>query len=92
MQDAVLPELTQINTRCSAQANNIVVIAWRWAICQLTSEEPVKAYRRMCTIRKFGKLECVHKESTSGQVLGFVDSCASMHRAHGHLIGKGAES
>ena len=44
----------------------------------------------MCTTREFA--DRMHKEFTSGQVLGFVDRYASTHRAHGHSIGKGAES
>ena len=56
---------------------------------QLTGEHLVKAYRSMCTIRKFG--ECMHMEFTTRQILGVVDRNASTHRAHGHLIGKGAE-
>ena len=57
---------------------------------RLTGEQRVKAYRSMCTIRYFG--ECMHKEFTTGQIFGFVDRNASMHRGHGHSIGKGAES
>lgn len=57
---------------------------------QLTGEQLVKAYRIMCTTRKFGVR--MHKECTTGQILGFVDRCASTHRGHGHSIGKGAES
>ena len=57
---------------------------------QLTGEQLVKAYRSMCTIREFG--ERMHKEFTTGQILGFVHPYASTHRGHGHSIGKGAES
>lgn len=57
---------------------------------QLTGEPLVKAYRSMRTSRKFG--ERMHKEFTIGQILGFVDRCATTHRGHGHSIGKGAKS
>ena len=57
---------------------------------QLTGEQLVKAYRSMCTIRKFA--ERMHKEFTTRQIPGLVRLYASTHRGHGHSIGKGAES
>jgi pyruvate dehydrogenase E1 component alpha subunit len=57
---------------------------------QLTGEQLVKAYRSMCTIREFG--ERMHKEFTTGQILGFVDRYASTHRGHGRSIEEGARS
>ncbi|OGA50435.1 MAG: hypothetical protein A3F74_11900 [Betaproteobacteria bacterium RIFCSPLOWO2_12_FULL_62_58] len=57
---------------------------------QLTSEQLVKAYRSVCSIRKFG--ERVHKEFTIGQIRGFVHLYASTHRGHCHSIEEGAES
>jgi TPP-dependent pyruvate/acetoin dehydrogenase alpha subunit len=44
----------------------------------------------MCTIREFG--ERMHKEFTTGQILGFVHPDASTHRGHGHSIEEGAQS
>jgi hypothetical protein len=34
----------------------------------------------------------VHKEFTTGQILGFVDPHARAHRGHGHSIEQGAQS
>ena len=44
----------------------------------------------MRTIRKFG--ERMHKEFTTGQVLGRVHPYASTHRGHRHSIEEGAKS
>lgn len=41
-------------------------------------------------MREFG--ECMHKEFTTGQILGFVDPDASTQRVHGHSIEKGVVS
>jgi len=57
---------------------------------QLTGEQRVKAYGSMRTIRKFG--ERMHKEFTTGQVLGRVHPYASTHRGHRHSIEEGAKS
>ena len=57
---------------------------------QLTGKHLVNAYRSMCTIGEF--VERMHKEFTTGQILGFVHHYASTHRGHGHSIDKGAES
>ena len=61
-----------------------------WPDMQLTGQQPVKAYRSMCTIREFE--DRVHKEFPTGQILGFVRPYAGMHRGHGHSIEEGAES
>ncbi len=57
---------------------------------QLTGEQLIKAYRSMCTIRKFG--ERMHNEFTTRQIPGLVRFYTITHRSHGHSIGKGAES
>ena len=57
---------------------------------QLTGKHLVNAYRSMCTIREFA--ERMHKEFTTGQILGFVHHYTSTHRGHGQSIEKGAES
>ena len=57
---------------------------------QLTGEQFIKAYRSMRTIRE--SAERMHKQFTTGQIVGFVDRCASTDRDHGHSIGKGAAS
>jgi pyruvate dehydrogenase E1 component alpha subunit len=58
------------------------------------SEQRVKAYRSMCTIRQVE--EGVHKAFATGQILGVahpvVHPFASMHRGHGHSIEEGGES
>ena len=57
---------------------------------QLTGEQLIKAYRSMCTIRKFG--ERMHKEITTRQIPGLVRLYTITRGGHGHSIGKGAES
>ncbi len=61
----------------------------RWPDVQLPGEQLIKAYRGMCTVGEFG--ERVHKEFTTGQILGFVHRYAK-HCGHGYSIKEGAES
>jgi hypothetical protein len=57
---------------------------------QFTVQQLVKACRNVCAIREFG--ERMHENSITGQILGFVNFHASMHRGHGHSIEEGGKS
>jgi len=83
--------LTQINTR-PLQKRIMISIALEMGDMQLTHERPVRAYRRMRTIRKLDERVYQYQAFTTGRILGFAHPRASKHRGHGYSTDKGGAS